>query len=58
MNGTATFVVLMHQLAHEAGKVGLASAMAIVLLFIILVGTVLQKVLYNLLFGEKAGGRI
>jgi multiple sugar transport system permease protein len=58
MNGTATFVVLMHQLAHEAGKVGLASAMAIVLLFIILVGTVLQKVLYNLLFGEKARGRI
>lgn len=56
MNGTATFVVLMHQLAHEAGKVGLASAMAIVLLFVILVGTVLQKVLYNLIFSEPSRG--
>ncbi|WP_320121912.1 sugar ABC transporter permease [uncultured Sphaerochaeta sp.] len=56
MNGTATFVVLMHQLAHEAGKVGLASAMAIVLLLIIIIGTILQKFLYNLLFSEKSGG--
>lgn len=56
MNGTATFVVLMHQLAHEAGRVGLASAMAIVLLCIILLGTVAQKFLYNLFFSDKAGG--
>ncbi|MFA5447030.1 MAG: sugar ABC transporter permease [Sphaerochaeta sp.] len=53
MNGTATFVVMMHQLAHEAGKVGLASAMAIVLLVIILLGTLAQKVLYRLIVGEK-----
>jgi len=53
MNATATFVVMMHQLAHEAGKVGLASAMAIVLLFIILIGTILQHFIYNRLFGEK-----
>jgi multiple sugar transport system permease protein len=53
MNGTATFVVLMHQLAHEAGKVGLASAMAIVLLAIILLGTLAQKVIYRLIVGEK-----
>lgn len=56
MNGTATFVVLMHQLAHEAGKVGLASAMAIVLLFVILIGTAIQKVLYNLFFSEPSRG--
>ncbi len=53
MNGTATFVVMMHQLAHEAGKVGLASAMAIILLLIILAGTALQQLIYNHLFGEK-----
>jgi len=53
MNGTATFVVMMHQLAHEAGKVGLASAMAIVLLAIILLGTLAQKVIYRLIVGEK-----
>lgn len=56
MNGTATFVVLMHQLAHEAGKVGLASAMAIVLLVVILVGTILQKILYALIFAEPSRG--
>jgi multiple sugar transport system permease protein len=58
MNGTATFVVLMHQLAHEAGKVGLASAMAIVLLVVILLGTALQKVLYNLFFSEQSRGTL
>jgi len=46
----------MHQLAHEAGKVGLASAMAIVLLFVILLGTALQKVLYTLFFSEPSRG--
>ena len=56
MNGTATFVVLMHQLAHEAGKVGLASAMAIILLLVILVGTLVQKILYNFFFSEKSRG--
>lgn len=52
-NGTATFVVLMHQMAHEGGKVGLASAMAVVLLAIILIGTILQKLVYKLLFTER-----
>ncbi|MCK9302682.1 MAG: sugar ABC transporter permease [Bacteroidales bacterium] len=50
MNGTATTVVLMHQLAHEAGKVGLASAMAVILLIIILAVTALQNLIYSKFF--------
>lgn len=53
MNGTSTFVVLMHRLAHEAGKVGLASAMAIVLLGIILIITFIQRVTYRKLFPDS-----
>ncbi|MDD4010968.1 MAG: sugar ABC transporter permease [Sphaerochaetaceae bacterium] len=45
MNGTATPVVLMHQLAHEANKVGLASAMAVVLLALILLVSWIQKII-------------
>ena len=52
LNGTSTPVVLMHQLAHELGKVGLASSMAVVLLFIILMVTFLQKVITDRLFKE------
>jgi ABC-type sugar transport system permease subunit len=52
LNGTATSVVIMHQLAHEFGKVGLASAMAIVLLAIILLLSWLQQKLYNHFFKE------
>ena len=36
-NGTGTYFVIMHQIAHTQQKVGLASAMAVVLLSIILV---------------------
>ena len=35
------------QLAHESQKVGLASAMAVVLLVIILIATMLQKVFFR-----------
>lgn len=52
-NGTSTLVLLMHQMAHEGGKVGLASAMAIVLLGIIIVATILQKLIYAKFFAEK-----
>ncbi len=43
MMGTGTYFVIMNRLAHENQKVGLACAMAIVLLFIIILFTVGQK---------------
>lgn len=43
--GTSTYFLLMHKIAHEYQKVGLASAMAIVLFAMIVVVTVLQKVI-------------
>lgn len=49
-NGTATYFVKMHEVAHTSQKVGLASAMAIVLLLIIFVATILQKVIMNYVF--------
>ncbi len=49
-NGTATYFVKMHEVAHTSQKVGLASAMAIVLLMIIFVATILQKVIMNYVF--------
>lgn len=41
--GTSTFFLMMHKLAHEYQKVGLASAMAIVLFLLIIVVTFFQK---------------
>jgi len=52
LNGTATPVVLMHQLAHELGKVGLASAMAVLLLSLILFCTYLQKTVTDHIFKD------
>lgn len=49
-NGTATYFVKMHEVAHTSQKVGLASAMAIVLLVIIFAATILQKVFMNYVF--------
>lgn len=49
-NGTGTYFVIMHQLAHTQQKVGLASAMAVVLLAIILVVTVAQKLFFKYVF--------
>lgn len=49
-NGTATYFVKMHEVAHTSQKVGLASAMAIVLLIIIFAATILQKVIMNYVF--------
>jgi multiple sugar transport system permease protein len=50
--GTATYFVVMNDLAHASQKVGLASAMAVILLFIIMIATVLQKVGFKYFFGD------
>lgn len=49
-NGTATYFVKMHEVAHTSQKLGLASAMAIVLLLIIFVATILQKLFFKYVF--------
>lgn len=49
-NGTATYFVVMDELAHVTQKVGLASAMAVVLLGIILAATGLQKLFFKFVF--------
>jgi ABC-type sugar transport system permease subunit len=50
--GTATFFVMMNRIAHEHQKVGLASAMAVVLLGIIIIATILQKVFFAVAFND------
>ena len=47
-NGTGTY--LMHEIAHTQQKVGLASAMAIVLLMIIFFVTIMQKLFFKYVF--------
>lgn len=53
--GTGTYFVVMDKLAHESNKVGLASAMAVILLGLIMIATVIQKMIekYFLGVGEK-----
>lgn len=51
--GTATYFVKMNSVAHETQKVGLASAMAIVLLILIIICTVAQKLFFK--YGFKDG---
>lgn len=51
-NGTATYFVKMHEVAHTSQKLGLASAMAIVLLMIIFVATILQKLFFKYVFKD------
>lgn len=50
--GTGTYFVIMNRLAHENQKVGLACAMAIVLLAIIIVCTVAQKLFFKYVFDD------
>ena len=50
--GTATYFVIMDRLAHQNQKVGLASAMAVVLLGIIVLVTIFQKVFMNYFFND------
>ena len=49
--GTGTYFVIMNKLAHESQKVGLASAMAIVLLVLIMIVTGIQKWVERYFFG-------
>ncbi len=49
-NGTATYFVVMHEIAHTQLRVGLASAMAVILLCIIFVATIAQKVFFKYVF--------
>ena len=49
-NGTGTYFVVMHEIAHTQQKVGLASAMAVVLLLIIFTVTILQKLFFKYVF--------
>ena len=46
-NGTATYFVVMHEIAHTQQRVGLASAMAVILLVIIFIATILQKLFFK-----------
>lgn len=53
--GTGTYFVIMNRIAHENQKVGLACAMAIVLLAIIILCTVGQKLFFKYVFtGESS----
>ncbi len=54
--GTSTFFVTMHSMAHEKQKVGLASAMAIVLFLIIILVTLLQRFISRTFFEEDKNG--
>lgn len=51
-NGTGTYFVVMHEISHTQQKVGLASAMAIVLLMIIFAATILQKLFFKYVFKD------
>ncbi len=53
-NGTGTYFVIMNELAHTSQKVGLASAMAVVLLLIIFACTILQKLFFKYIFRDAA----
>lgn len=53
-NGTGTYFVIMNEIAHVTQKVGLASAMAVVLLMIIFVCTILQKLFFKYVFRDAS----
>jgi len=46
-NGTATFFIKIHQMAHVSQKVGQACAMAMVLMALILIFTVAQRLFFR-----------
>lgn len=54
--GTGTYFVIMNTVAHTNQKVGLASAMAIILLGIIVLVTALQKLISHVFLDEDANG--
>lgn len=49
-NGTETYFVLMDQVAHELQSVGYASAMAVILMIIIIFFAVAQKLFFKYIF--------
>ncbi len=51
-NGTGTYFVVMHEIAHTQQKVGLASAMAVILLALIFLATILQKLFFKYVFRD------
>ncbi|MGN0352549.1 MAG: carbohydrate ABC transporter permease [Roseburia sp.] len=51
-NGTGTYFVIMNRIAHTSQKVGLACAMAVILLGIILVCTILQNLFFKYVFRD------
>ncbi|WP_418969618.1 carbohydrate ABC transporter permease [Alloscardovia omnicolens] len=55
-NGTATYFVRMDRIAHVSQKVGLASAMAVVLLMIILICALLQNIFFKYVFRNADDG--
>ena len=55
-SGTGTYMVQMDKIAHTDQKVGLASAMAVVLLIIIIFCTILQKLVMGFLFRDADDG--
>lgn len=50
--GTGTYFVIMNRIAHENQKVGTASAMAIVLLILIIICTIGQKLFFKYAFDD------
>lgn len=50
--GTGTYFVIMNRIAHENQKVGLACAMALILLGIIIICTVAQKLFFKYAFDD------
>lgn len=50
--GTATYFVQMNSVAHETQKVGLASAMAVDLLILIIICTIGQKLFFKYVFND------
>lgn len=50
--GTATYFLLMHNMAHNMQKVGKASAMALILFAIIIVVTIAQKLIMKYFFSD------
>jgi len=51
-SGTATYFIKMHQAAHIDQKVGMACAMAVVLMIIIIIATIFQKLFFRYVLKE------
>ncbi|MDR1399294.1 MAG: sugar ABC transporter permease [Treponema sp.] len=53
---TGTYFIIMNRLAHELQRVGLASAMAVVLMMIIIIVTLFQKLVFRIFFEPDEKG--